>query len=1272
MKAAFSFVRQGTPGFRRGLARGVSSGVFGAFLAAAVGWGCATSGAQQRGAEGSPLSQEGWAHAIAGDAERARRDFTAALAAAPEDPFARYGRLALAFEHGDTEAALDDLQLLLADADRKDAGPWTRWLANAAAVWLDVLMFETSAWQARWAELMAIPGERLPWPVRLEWLQALDDTARRMGQPERLVEVAQRAHCPRTAVQQGSAGRRPVLDLRAPLVRGTRTQSEGPVQVSGCRVQVPSRDGLPGVVLIRSELELPEGGAYDVVLDYRGLAALRVDEGPYHAHGSTDAWGPHHSAMRVTLAPGRHTLELRLSTYGGGAEYWLAAFHADAEAIVPKTSPEPLPLHEPAAVALGALTRVQVARLEGRWHEGLRAFETLRGLRTFALGLVESGRFALADPTAPDNVTRDRARSAFRLAIERDPAAVRARLALSSLESLEGRTREATLQAQAARKRAPRFWPAALAAHEAFSVDGLEHQADEALDAALAIVGIASAGQPPRVWGCPVLEAAFRRARQRDHLGSLDSWLDLLNRCDARDLGRAAQALDRGMPALAAQLYAAAGAVSAAPHWQTLDHAQALATAGQTRSAMALVEAEARVWARDPSFVLRLANLHTQQGDEARARAVLTDALQRFPGATDVRQAARALGVPLPIDGERVDGLGVIRRFLDSDRRYDAPAVFVLDRLAERVFPDGTRMLLTHGIVRVQSKEALDRWGEVNVPAGAEVLTLRTVKADLTVREPEDIFGKESVSAPELEPGDFVEWETLETVEPSAAFAPGFLGQRFYFQSNEAPLDLSEYLVVLPTTAEVSFDRRAQAPAPLEGRRGDGLRTLYFVARQVPQVFPERAADNALQWIPSVRLASQVDARSWAAFVAERLSTIARPSPQVEDVAAEVLAEAGGASAGQADRAAALVAWTTKNIEAEGTADEPATFALARGRGNRLAVALALGRALGVRAEPVMVRPLSVAAHDDVSSPEEVMSFSEVILYFPDLPSASGQPGVFVDLRLRHAPFGYVPPGLDGARALNLDGVPRFTSSLVSDRREVDLRLAVALDGGATLKVSEHLVGSPAIEWAEALEQIGADEDKRQRRFEDAYLAHQFPGAELQKVSFDVRDGEVHLNYEAKLERLASVSSRGMTVEPRFFVSQPGRRFATEPTRATTLLVGPDVPLVLNATVTWPAGFRVIDAGEGVAVEPLGPHGPRFVERRTVSPGQAGSPAQVVIHRESRVPLLRVSPSSYAKLSASLRKVDAAEQSVIRVVAPDAVSGGPARPVVTAGDAHAE
>ena len=62
--------------------------------------------------------------------------------------------------------------------------------------------------------------------------------------------------------------------------------------------------------------------------------------------------------------------------------------------------------------------------------------------------------------------------------------------------------------------------------------------------------------------------------------------------------------------------------------------------------------------------------------------------------------------------------------------------------------------------------------------------------------------------------------------------------------------------------------------------------------------------------------------------------------------------------------------------------------------------------------------------------------------------------------------------------------------------------------------------------------------------------------------------------------------------------------------------------------------------------------GYRFVEERAVRPGPAGRSSVLVLHRESALPIMRVSPGEYPSVAADLRRVDGAEQEEIRIRLP--------------------
>jgi len=348
-------------------------------------------------------------------------------------------------------------------------------------------------------------------------------------------------------------------------------------------------------------------------------------------------------------------------------------------------------------------------------------------------------------------------------------------------------------------------------------------------------------------------------------------------------------------------------------------------------------------------------------------------ALARRPDLSDVRRAARAIGLGLPLDDLRIDAKQVIRDYRASGRKYAAPAVMILDRTVHGVFADGAELILTHNIVAVETKDGIERWGEVTVPSGGEILMLRTHKKDGTTREPEEIAGKEAISAPDLAVGDCVEWETLESKAASDAFAPGFLGERFYFQSFDSPLDRSEYLLLTPEALRLDIDRLAGAPEPATAmRRGAGgemFRLTTFAAREVAQLFAERSAVPAIEYVPSVRVSSGVSWPGWARFLDEKLYGTWRSSPAIREQAAAIaaavrsgaevpaaLAQAASPPATRTRLAAAIVRWVTDNVEAGEDLRDTASATLARGRGNRLALVLALARELDVPAVPELVR----------------------------------------------------------------------------------------------------------------------------------------------------------------------------------------------------------------------------------------------------------------------------------------------------------------------------
>jgi tetratricopeptide (TPR) repeat protein len=1221
-------------------------------------------------------SLAGWTALAEGRRDEAIRIFVSRLARAPAEPIALFGRATIAYSRGDVRVALADDVTLLRTLAAAPGNAWSDDLAPVAAGRVRELFDEIGpAEEARVAatlrpvELARAPA--LPWLARVELARLAEELSRRAGDPASLARDAASDGCAPALVDAGRLGPLPHLDLQAPEpARPTATWRS--IAASGCHLDVPPPlDGRADARLLRAAIEVP-AGVYDVVLDDSSEAWLTID-GTSFAHGAPRRYGPRLTARRVALSAGRHELSLRVATFPGETRLGLFVFPTNAAGSVRfvEARGDNAPgatvsaVASPAASSAGGggegvlrvYCRAFAADRAGAVDDAAALADRLGSWPRFAIGWALSGEIARHDPTVPAPFARDAARRALRAALAADAELARAWETLATVELDDDRPRDAIEAAARARSAAPGWWGPELMLARVLGLRGLDHDARAALARAQA-----RAGEGPP---CVLLEALRRDAEERRDLAREDILTTALRSCGSDVEALVDRARARGDSRTALSLLDTAVALDPQRDDLGSDRARLLAALGRSDEAVRELAAWVVRDPGDPVRRVRLADAQVAAGQMEAARTTLREAIASRPDVPDVRRAARALGVTLPLDAYRVDGRAAIREFERSRQRSgrtaggpSAPAVVVLDRDVTRVFPTGAVVTLTHEIVRVDSKDAIDRFGEVAVPAGAEILTLRTHKPDGTTREPEDIAGKDTVSAADLQIGDYVEWELLETHAPASAFAPGFLSERFYFQSFDAPMARSELLLIVPKGLAVALDRRAGAPAATDAEGADGTRVLTFVATDVAQLFAERSAVPAIEYVPSVRASSGVTWTGWGRFLAEELHDATRASPAVRALAVKLRASSGGVPA---RAAAAIVDWVTEHIEATDELAAPAGVTLARGRGSRVALALALAAELDVPARPVLARSRLLADATAPTPPQELDDFGDTLLEMDVGPgaAAAAHAPMFVDLRLRHAPFGYVPPGLDGARTLALDsgrfGVAR---SATADRRTIDMTIRVDDRGAGMAVATEDLAGWPALEWAELMDRFGADRDRLREDFEQRWLGVQFPGARLRDLEIELprdaggRVGTARVRYSFVASHLGVAvdrpggGGREMRIAPTFFRSQPGRRFAAEPQRSTALVLGFDVPTRMTAVVELPGAARLDAPGIDGDLVVSRAGGYRFLEARDVEPGR---PNVIVLRRESVLPIMRVAPEQYAGVAADLRRVDGAEQAEIRI-----------------------
>ena len=247
-------------------------------------------------------------------------------------------------------------------------------------------------------------------------------------------------------------------------------------------------------------------------------------------------------------------------------------------------------------------------------------------------------------------------------------------------------------------------------------------------------------------------------------------------------------------------------------------------------------------------------------GDADAALKILADYEKREGSSAWLVWKRATLEGKLPLVDLMPDGRAVAMRAVEqgqSKALSNDDAYFVMDFAARRYFPDGSRVTLTHTVVRVMTKGAIDRYGEQNLPGSARALLVRTIKQDGSVRVPEETPGKSTLSMPGLAEGDFVEVAYVEVDGPDQP--PSTIeGVRFFFRMADISTLHSEYVVI----GEVAdFIRENDAPEPQRFEH-DGLPAVRFVAKNNPRPRDEPrtpAVEEFLPWVQMYRHGQTID-----------------------------------------------------------------------------------------------------------------------------------------------------------------------------------------------------------------------------------------------------------------------------------------------------------------------------------------------------------------------------------------------------------------------------
>jgi len=460
-----------------------------------------------------------------------------------------------------------------------------------------------------------------------------------------------------------------------------------------------------------------------------------------------------------------------------------------------------------------------------------------------------------------------------------------------------------------------------------------------------------------------------------------------------------------------------------------------LALAGQTKQA-----AEA---ARELALLAPNSGRYRQM---AQAAASNPDELLDDPGARGSGWGAQPF-----YSSYRRDGVQMVQQ--TAERRFSGgPAVMLVNDRVARLAADGSVSVYVHKLTRVLGRDGIERYGEVELPRGAEVLELRTIKADGTVVEPEFHQQKASISMPALAPGDAIE---QEYVRQYAAGGIGTHAEAFHhvFGSTKAPILYSRFVAITPAgdsrvrvavVGDVPLGRTenrggvvptsAPSTSLRAGSTGQtwGTLTRVWEKNDIAQSLEEEASARG-DLLPTVRLEA-VLREGWREVrdrYRDQLIDATRAGARVQEMADRVRGQEPQA------RARAIYRLVAGAVRPTGFAldDMPsAEETLASHAGSRTTALLAIARAAGLEADLVLARQAGtvICSHlcpfdfaqgrlhrADVGHPQPALdAYSQPLVRFQFDDGQGRVSETVVDAETDGLAFGGLPPTVERKDAL--------------------------------------------------------------------------------------------------------------------------------------------------------------------------------------------------------------------------------------------------------------
>ena len=567
---------------------------------------------------------------------------------------------------------------------------------------------------------------------------------------------------------------------------------------------------------------------------------------------------------------------------------------------------------------------------------------------------------------------------------------------------------------------------------------------------------------------------------------------------------------------------------------------------------------------KDGSKRLALADARFASGKHAALRKALAEAVEAGAGTRSLTNAIDLVEGATELDPYRLDALDIIAEYEKSGVSLAGTAARVLDYMAVWVRSDGSSKLLEHEVIRIQSKEAIDKFAEHQRLPGM-VLHMRVIKKDGRTLEPEYVAGKPTVTFPHLEVGDYIETEQIMS-QVGDGRGLRYVGPHWFFREQNVAYARSEFIHVVPKGRNLVVETRGNVPKPQVEDLGHAILRRWRVdASPAAPVEPHSAP--AQEFLPSVHMGWGVSLEHRIRRLADSVALVTPVDPRIKRIAKRIADPVPPSK--KIARARKLYRWILANIE-EGDETDGRRVVISK-QGNRWKGFIELCRALGIPVEYAIAR--NRLASPPVGPLSEAGQFTDPVLRVGGAKNA-----VWLTVSSKFAPFGYVPAEIRGVDAYLLAGdAPKLIKTPAQgalDSVEYEGDIELAPDGSAKLQLVQRFHGKFAMGLRASFNQL--PERQLLDVLESRLLGRALRGARLLDYDLEALDNPdvpLVIRMNAEMANFAQVSGASLILAPPFTprISQ----LATLAARQTPLLISEASHQVVRLKIKLPPGARL-------------------------------------------------------------------------------------------------